>query len=196
MSYRRRHTEVFSLSMLDTVTCGLGGAIVIMLYMASEVPKQAKLIFEQLEPSDQPGEQSLTPAESHGQTAPNFIGLLTLFFSQAGGQEFDLAMEHERPTAKHCQATSNDFFFALGHTADILFTSSFNSREVSLSVWAERGSGQERPDCVVITPPTAVSCEYTYVTDGYATIGRPEACPTEIKFILSDDGQTYKRIGR
>ena len=44
---RRRSVEVFGMSMLDTVTCGLGGGIILMLFIASAIPPEARIVFTQ-----------------------------------------------------------------------------------------------------------------------------------------------------
>ena len=62
---RRRKVEVFGLSMLDTVTCSLGGGIVLMLIIASQIPPAARVsVFS-------------NSTATGGTTA---TGILTIFF--------------------------------------------------------------------------------------------------------------------
>ena len=66
---RRRKVEVFGLSMLDTITCSLGGGIVLMLIIASQIPPAARVNFFS------------NAAATGGTTA---TGILTIFFEFDG----------------------------------------------------------------------------------------------------------------
>lgn len=183
MSYRRRHTEVFSMSMLDTVTCSLGGAIILTLFIASLVPENAKLIFEPLPPvvnSGQPAQTALPP-----------IGLVTVFFTPSGGAEFQPSVV--RPTAENCSGGAAEFEVALNFNRANPFDPMSPAKEMSLSVFVPTAAGMQpkRPVCLLITPPEA-SCAFQYVTDGHSSAREPCPGPSGLEFTLLDDQTAYE----
>jgi len=183
MSYRRRHIEVFSMSMLDTVTCSLGGAIILTLFIASLVPENAKLIFEPLPPvvnSGQPAHTALPP-----------IGLVTVYFTPSGAAEFQ--PDEMEPTAEACPDVAANFEVALNFNRTAPFDPLSSAREMSLSVFVPTMAGvqPQRPECLRITPPEA-SCTFQYVTDGHSSARAPCPGPSGLEFKLLKDQTAYE----
>lgn len=79
---RRPEVEVFGMSMMDTVTCGLGAAIILMLLIASMIPQRAQILFthqEVVAPSDDPGAPVANNTAS--ESRKNAIGILSLIYT-------------------------------------------------------------------------------------------------------------------
>lgn len=196
MAYRRISPGVFSMSMLDTVTCGLGGAIVLLLYMASIVPPQAKLLFEELVPADQPeAEDAKNPADPAA-ALPIPRGILTLVFTVTDGSGFTLEAAESIGVGDCARSGASDVpgvIFSTAHTPKGLYQAVDKTvGALSVSLWLEPDI--PLPMCLRITPPEPIRgiCQYGIITDGYATIATPKPCTETLEFKRDDMDPTVR----
>ena len=85
---RRRTVEVFGLAMLDTVTCSLGGGIVLLLFIASQIPPGASVSFSNA---------TAVAGKDGGEGGPTAAtGILAIFF------EFDKPTDPEPLVPERC----------------------------------------------------------------------------------------------
>ena len=194
MAYRRSTPGVFSMSMLDTVTCGLGGAIVLLLYMASNVQQGAKLLFEELTPSDRLDVAELAKSQEPGEALPIPRGILTLIFRTSGGTGYVLENAINIAVSGCNNADlPQGVLSSTAHAPNGLFQPSDTLvGALSVSLWVEPNA--PLPDCVSITPPTPENgaCQYSIIADGYATVGAPVACTGALEFWRDPSVRTFE----
>lgn len=164
---RPERAEIFGLSMLDTVTCGLGAAIVIMLFVASKVEPYARIVFTP--EASQPVAGDPPPAQPAADMQPA-VGMASVFLS-AG----------EAPGAPAMEACSGErvdddaVWLSAVHRPDPFEPRGEAARSTYGFVvqWTEDALGL---DCVGVVVPMAAldDCRLTYVTDRY--VAGPMAC--------------------
>lgn len=103
---RRGEVEIFGLSMLDTVTCGLSGGIVLMLFLASQIPPGAEIDFEnerattagQVQPGTKPEPRPAPPAaEGERLTAAGAVTVYLTYDTEAAESEPKLCSGQTHP---------------------------------------------------------------------------------------------------
>ena len=181
---RRSELEVFGLSMLDTVTCGLGGAIVLMLLIASLIPPEADVNFSNqtaIEIADDGQKRSAAPS------ATTATGILTVFFKL--DRPYDSGHFRLQPCIGSLipnEASRLRRALLRGPTADDIFASTEERREFGHTLWWS-GPAEELPremTCLKVDPK--VGCEYRYIAGAHLTDWR--RCQGSLEFLLQPEG--------
>ena len=169
---RRRDVQIFGLSMLDTITCGLGGGIILMLFIASQIPPEAEVVFDN---AQQVGDS--TPVDSMDDTQVT-TGVLTVFL------EFLTARDPKGHKPIACgpppsQAAARHLRIArLGDPApDKLFADNVMRRRIGYTVWWRGAQGEIPNSYNCFKVKTGRDCHFSYVAGAHYTTWRE--CPPD-----------------
>ena len=178
---RRAPIEVFGLSMLDTVTCGLGAAIVLLLFIASQIPPEAVISFTR--ESAVSGQSPATPEpipEPSSSDRKNVIGIASVFL------RFDAKLDFQDSKVTDCRGHKHDDLKkSVLFPPEKMFGDGDALTEWGFSVWWA-GSVDEfenEAGCIRLTLPTfgASGCEYSFVADAYIQAFK-DRCPEHLTF--------------
>lgn len=164
---RRPEVQIFSISMLDTITCGLGGAIVLMLFLASEIPPQAVVVFDNADENPQRG----TPPEGMGEVRIN-TGILTVFL------EFEDAVDPQDFRPAPCDwlpepSADQRSRLTIAHLGEAsekaLFSPPPFRREFGYSLWWRGLPADMPPGFGCFAVPVVRPCRFRYVAGAHYT---------------------------
>lgn len=173
---RRKEVEIFGLSMLDTVTCGLGGGIVIMLFLASQIPPGAKINFKN---------ETAADAASDENTRLTTIGALTVFF------EYHNAVDPNSTLPETCDGSHLEIMrTSILRHGDVFGDPLKHQRRYGSAVWwaVDTDKIPIAGQCIRVEP--AGSCDtYFYVAGAHQST--PADCSDTLCFTYSEDEGVY-----
>lgn len=179
---RRNEVEIFGLSMLDTVTCGLGGAIVLMLFVASQIPPAAEISFVQ----EKAAQSANKGAVGQQNSAKTTSAILAVFFEVSQTTE----PAHVRPRPCHGSSVQGLRIVELRQGEDLFGPDGL--KRFGFGVWFGDNVNQIPPSAYCLNVPLGTECQrLSYVAGGHYT--PPMACrPTPICFRFSASEQIYE----
>ncbi len=184
---RRNEVEIFGLSMLDTVTCSLGGAIVLLLFVASQIPPAAKISFVQ-----ETAAQSGTPAEDGKSNNSGKTGVKTASAILAVYFEVSPAKKpiHLRPRPCNVPAVPGLRIVELRRQNDIFEPDGLE--RFGFAVWYRDNFQQLPKEAHCLKVPGTECKRLSYVAGGHYTTP-PMNCPKEpVCFRFSAAEQIYE----
>jgi hypothetical protein len=188
---RRATLNVFGLSMLDTITCGLGGGIVLLLALASLAKPLAEVGYSQAA-EGKSIQESASNLEEAKATPKRRIALAGVYV------DFQTPVQGEITIAS-CdgKVVSEDIHLASQSGADPAITHD-NSGRLGAVVWYEGSTQLEAPDCVELRLPPhhAEACSYAVVGDAHAILNQArDPCPSFIRLIRNNNLYTLGLVG-
>ena len=156
----RQRQDIYGLSTIDMITCGLGAAIVLMLFIASRIEPHAGIAFGPM--SSEPTVGDSTPRPRGDGTEPQVDMASVLIVTDE---------PPDRPGIRTCSGEATDLVSVSGVHADAeRSTYGFTVQ------WRERGSADPPVACVHVSVPMRdlQDCRLTYVT--HLHVDGPMSC--------------------
>lgn len=187
MARRRSSLNVFGLSMLDTITCGLGGSIVLLLILSSMAEPSVSVAFEQRTDSGAVDSGNDGP---DGKTRDTPIALAAVFFN------FDEPVNWtvQEPTVTACNGNSKlPAVHATLQGGSAAGLSGKATRWKGVVIWFDGTHSRQAPSCIQVSvlsadPPKVLGCSISMAGDAHALFGeRRTRCPLSFQLLRPND---------
>lgn len=191
----RAKLEVFNLSMLDTVTCALAGAIVLLLFFASRIPPEAQVRFDHVQGQGgevlAAGDPPDPNADAEGTAAGFTHSIVAVYFTKGASQWKQGA--RTASFASCAQIASN----ALQSVTVVDPENSFDTNGIGESLGYAAWLVDTRIDNVVTTcvsiPVPSDDCKFFYIADAHTKSGECQGL-TELRFEFREDERIFERV--
>ncbi|OWV42682.1 hypothetical protein CDZ97_15455 [Mameliella alba] len=184
----RSRPEIFGLSTLDTVTCALGGAIILMIFMAALTDRQAKVTLTPhrkiLESGDREPATPTARATATSTADPKDMENLVVVYLDGAASRLGQAPSIEAPT-KAC--VSLDFQVRTLRSAPEHFGTDGDDLPVAFSVWAAGDAAPCTGFTLHVPAVHAAPCEATLVSSGHYQTRQFSSCRASMVFESNGD---------
>jgi hypothetical protein len=166
---RRTEIEVFGLSMLDTVTCGLGGALILMLFIASKIEPQAAIAVSR---ESAAGATTATTGKDDGDAQRSAHGLASIV------QSFQAADAGAEVVLKPCEGGTLPVGVRVASLRDTNAVFDGKPKSMGAAIWWQSADLTMAPRCISIEfrGIAAGPCSTVYVADAHAYRRRDDKC--------------------
>lgn len=189
----RTRPEMLGLSTLDTVTCALSGAIILMVVMASQTDPQAKVSLTAVQEIRESGDGtdgtsiSLQTGQTAGVAAPGQVrNLAVIYFELKQGAE---QISNVEVSSVDCQLTTRLTYEPSAH-----FPTDPRQRLVGVSIWADGAASSCSAFSVRVNDIGNESCQVTLVSGAHYESQDVRDCSSSIRF-SSNNGSVFQFKG-
>lgn len=189
----RTRPEMLGLSTLDTVTCALSGAIILMVVMASQTDPQAKVSLTAVREIRESGDGtdgtsiSLQTGQIAGVAAPGQVrNLAVIYFELKQGAE---QISNVEVSSVDCQLTTRLTYEPSAH-----FRTDPRQRLVGVSIWADGAASSCSAFSVRVNDIGNESCQVTLVSGAHYESQDVRDCSSSIRF-SSNNGSVFQFKG-
>lgn len=185
---RRTEIEVFGLSMLDTVTCGLGGGLILMLYIASHIEPQAVVSVSREQAVGVGTTESGRDGTAGDAAQEQAYGLASIV------QSFQAAEARGQVVVKACDGGLLPPTVRIASLRDKNAVFGGEPRSLGTAVWWQGTAPANAPQCIAFEFQgiTAGPCSMVYVADAHAYRRSLAKCVRTGQFVRADSDGIYE----